>query len=227
MGKLTKVKAIELVFDWNLWPRCESGDLDSTNISRMKDSLRAGLELPPVVVNKKDMRIVDGFHRTNAILSLYGDDAEISVELVDYQNDGDIFLDSVRYNSRHGLPMSPKDKAHAFLKARKMKIPTPAIAEALGMNVEKAKEFIERRTAKTKSGERIALPGGALALSGKILTEDQEKFAKSANGAMPSLNARLLLNALKAEAVIFDAKTIKLLIDVKNEIERILSEVAA
>jgi len=61
---IKKVKAIELIFDWNLWPRYEAEDLDSTNLRRMKSAILAGITLPPIIVNKKDNRIVDGFHRT-------------------------------------------------------------------------------------------------------------------------------------------------------------------
>ena len=46
---IVNVKAIELVFDWNIWPRHSVQRLDGTNIARMKEALRNGYPLPPPV----------------------------------------------------------------------------------------------------------------------------------------------------------------------------------
>jgi len=221
-----KVKAVELVFDWNLWPRSEAGDLDGTNLRRMKDAVLAGVKLPPVLVNRKDNRIVDGFHRVRNVLNIYGDEGEIEVIYKDYATDAEIFIESARLNNQHGLPLSPRDRVHVFLKARKMKIPVPAIAEALGMDPEETKKFIEKRTAKNKSGETIALSGGALSLSGKVLTQKQEDYVRQCPGTSAQLYARLLLNALKADAVILNEKILTTLSELKDKIEKILAEAA-
>jgi hypothetical protein len=151
------VKAISLIPDYNLWPRYGIDSLDSTNVARMRQSLRAGFVLPHVVA-AMDNRIIDGFHRTKATLDVYGDDADIEVEFREYANDGDMLIDAARLNASQGLPMSPKDRAHFILKARKMKIPWPAVAEALKMDTDSVKAFIEKRSATTESGEKVALP---------------------------------------------------------------------
>ena len=223
-----KVKAIELIFDWNLWPRYEAEELDSTNLVRMKTALRAGLALPPIIVNKKDNRIVDGFHRVKAVLSLYGDDAEIMAEFRDYKNDAEMFIESARLNNQHGLPLSPRDRAHVILKAHRFKIPVPIIAEALGMDGESAKEFLRKRTAKTKDGETVILSGGAQNLHGKILTKTQEDYVRGRiPGVSAQIYARLLLNALNADAVIFTDKVIDALSKLRVKIDEVLEEVAA
>ena len=221
-----KVKAVELIFDWNLWPRHEAGDLDSTNLKKMKDAILAGVKLPPVIVNRKDNRIVDGFHRTQTVLNLYGDDADIMVIYKDYVNDSEMFLESARLNNQHGLPLSPRDRTHVILKARKFKIPMPAIAEALGLDPEEAKSFLAKRTAKNRDGETIPLSGGALSLSGLVLTEKQEEYVKKCPGTSAQLYARLLLNALKADAVILNDNIINTLEELNKKIEKVLAEVA-
>ena len=33
----TRIKAIELVFDWHLWPRHSVNGLDGTNVARMRE----------------------------------------------------------------------------------------------------------------------------------------------------------------------------------------------
>ncbi len=219
-----KVKAIELVFDWNLWPRHEAGDLDSTNLSRMKNAVLAGVKLPPIIVNERDNRIVDGFHRTRNVLNIYGDSAEIDAILKHYDSDAEMFMESARVNNQHGLPLSPRDRVHVILKARRFKIPIAAIAEALGLDPKEAKSFLERRTAKSKTGETIPLSGGALSLAGKILTEKQETYVKSCPGTSAQLYARLLLNALKADAIILNDGILATLAELNTKIEKILAE---
>lgn len=222
----TKVKAIELVFDWNLWPRHKTEVLDQTNIRQLREALRVGVRLPPIVVNAKDLRIVDGFHRTRAVLDMYGDEGEIDAELRHYENDNQMYLEAAALNN-HGLKLSPKDRAHFILTAKKRKIPPEAIAVALGMDVKSMKEFIEKRSAKTSAGETIPLPAGALNLAGKTLTEAQEHYARTANGCMPEMYANMLYNALCADALLLDAKTVKVLQRLYDKIAEFLEEAAA
>jgi hypothetical protein len=223
---ITKMKAIELVLDWNLWPRQSIGILDSTNLRQMEEALKAGYALPPVIASAKDFRVTDGFHRITAILSVFGEDADIEVFLRDYNNDAEMFLDAGRMNSHHGLPMRPKDRAHFILRARKFKIPPIAIAEVLGMDVKLMKDFICKRSATTEAGEVIPLPAGALNLGGKTLTQTQEHYARTANGGMPEMYVNMLLNAIRADALLLSDKTIVKLGELRDEIERILSEAA-
>jgi len=223
---IKKLKAIELVFDWNLWPRQAVQRLDSTNLARMKEALRSGFELPPIIANKKDLRIVDGFHRTKAYLSVLGDDAEMQAELREYKNDAAMFLEAGMLNAYQGLTMSPKDRAHFILKCRKYKIPPAAIAGALRIDRTKMEEFVAKRSAVTKDGETIPLPAGARNLAGKKLTEVQEHYARTANGCMPEMYASMLINALKADALTLTDNTIGRLKELYNLIELILEEAA-
>jgi hypothetical protein len=189
----------------------------------MKEAIEAGVSLPPVIVNKDDMRVVDGFHRITAVLDLYGDDADIEADVRVYASEGEMFLDAGRYNSKHGLPMSPMDRAHFIIKARRMRIPAPAIAQALGMQAEAMKEFLEKRSAVVKStGEKIPLAYGAAHLStaehGKELTEVQENYARTTDGNAPMFHARTLLKALKADSLKLSEKDIDVLGELAEEI---------
>jgi len=220
-----KIKAIECVLDWNLWPRHSAEKLDTANIRQMREALEAGVILPPIIVNRDDMRVVDGFHRVSAVLDLYGDDAEIDADVRAYESEGEMFLDAGRYNSKHGLPMSPMDRAHFIIKARRMRIPAPAIAQALGMQSEAMKVFLEKRSAMVKStGERIPLPGGAMHLSaaehGKELNASQENYARTTDGNAPMFHARTLLKALRADALKLSEKDLALLAELAEEIAK-------
>jgi len=221
---LKKIKLIELIIDWNLWPRYKAENLDHTNVKRMKDAIQAGINLPPILVNSKDLRIIDGFHRFRAYQSLFGDDMEITVEMKDYDNDADMFLDSARLNSVQGLPLSPQDKAHVVYRLKRMKVPMIVIAEALGMSKDRAKEFYEKRIAKTESGEVLILANGAsdLAELNRPLNEHEEKHARSANGCKASVLVALLLNALRANDYKVTEKFIENCISLYSELSKII-----
>jgi hypothetical protein len=191
----------------------------------MKEAIEAGVSLPPVIVNKDDMRVVDGFHRITAVLDLYGDDADIEADVRVYASEGEMFLDAGRYNSKHGLPMSPMDRAHFIIKARRMRIPAPAIAQALGMQAEAMKEFLEKRSAVVKStGEKIPLAYGAAHLSsaenGKELNAAQENYARTTDGNAPMFHARTLLKALKADSLKLTEKDLSVLSELAEEIAK-------
>lgn len=223
-NKVTRMKAIELMLDWNLWPRYEAQELDWTNLNRIKEAMKNGEVFPPVIASADDYRVVDGFHRTTAALAVFGDGAEIDVVLKSYENEGAMFLESVRMNAIHGLPLSPRDRAHAVLKARRFKIPMPVIAATLGSNEEDLKAFMAKRTAVVReTGEKVVLSAGARNLAGCELDPDQEHFVRTTNGCIPEMHARLLLNALKARGSfeLTDA-TVKLLKSVRDHINALL-----
>lgn len=220
------VQAISLIPDYNLWPRYGVDSLDSTNVSRMRKALRAGYELPHVVACI-DNRIIDGFHRVRATLDVLGDDAKIKVEFREYKNEGEMLVDAALLNATQGLPMSPKDKAHFILKARKTKVPWPAIAEALRMDPKDVKQFVEQRSATTQDGEKIALSYGAKGMAGKKLNPVQEHYVRTSNACVPEMYITMLLNALQAEGLIVTPKTAKRLADLRHQIDLTLEEVTA
>ena len=217
-----KMKAAELVLDWSLWPRHEAQSLDSTNVRRLKEARDAGVKLPPVVANAKDFRVVDGFHRIREAMDRDGDDASISVELRDYESDAVMFLDAARMNAVHGLALSSVDRAHCIIVARRMKVPFPAISAALGMPEDELKEFLAKRSAKTPDGATVALKYGARALAGLVLTPVQEHYNRTANGTIPEMYARMLINALRADALLLDEKVLATLKELADELAKVL-----
>ena len=232
-GKIVKVGVLELIRDWNLWPRYEAQELDSTNLTRIKQAILAGEKLPPIVVDAKSLRIVDGFHRQETYLKLYGDNAEVEVEARDYKNDAEMFKDAMELNAKGSLLLTPQDKVHCIIKGRKFKLSFEEIAKSLGMTVDKIKSLKERRVATTKEGEKIPVAYGAINLSDysrekrssgktlKPLTAKEEMAVRTANGVLPIVKIRLLLNILRANALYTD-KEFELLAELHTEIDRVL-----
>ncbi|MFF3441948.1 ParB/RepB/Spo0J family partition protein [Streptosporangium sp. NPDC002721] len=69
-----------------------------------------GAALPPVIVHRSTMRVLDGMHRLRAAM-LRGDDT-IRVRFFE-GDEHDAFVVAVRENTSHGLPLSAGDRAAA------------------------------------------------------------------------------------------------------------------
>ncbi len=79
-----------------------------------KDHVTALIEtsdtLPPIVIHRTTMRVVDGVHRVRAAQAR----GQTHIEAVFFDgSDADVFVLAVRLNSGHGLPLSRKDRRAA------------------------------------------------------------------------------------------------------------------
>jgi len=143
--KVVKMKCAELIFDWRLYPRFKIAKLDGANLERIRTARKAGITLPPCRAGV-DYRITDGFHRVTVEMELSGSDADIMVQLVEYESDVEMLLDSARVNSSGPLPLEPKDRAHVIFTAMKMRASAADIASALGMNQKDIRMFSDRHS---------------------------------------------------------------------------------
>jgi len=92
-----------LVLDFTLYPRCR---VDDQHASYMLESVKAGVELPPVIIDKKSKRVIDGFHRVTAMKRFFKlnkkEKPEITAIIKTYKSEADMFLDAMKYNAAHG-----------------------------------------------------------------------------------------------------------------------------
>ena len=88
--------------------------------------------LPPILVHRDTMRVIDGMHRLHAAI-LNGHD-EIRVQFFDGTED-DAFVAAVRANVMHGLPLASADREAAAIRIIKShpQWSDRAIAEAAGL----------------------------------------------------------------------------------------------
>ncbi|PNE43034.1 hypothetical protein AOB60_07195 [Streptomyces noursei] len=84
--------------------------IDQEHVRLLAES---GDELPPVLVHRATLRVVDGMHRLHAAV-LRGHDS-IDVEFFDGA-ESEIFLQAVRANVVHGLPLSLQDRKSAAVR---------------------------------------------------------------------------------------------------------------
>lgn len=131
---MKKRKISELVLDFNLYPRMQ---VDATTVTYLSQADDAGAVLPPIVVDKESLRVVDGFHRVKMFRAKYGDNHEVFVQEKTYANEQEMLLDAIRYNVVHGQKLSRYDRTHCIVMAEKMRIPEDELASALNMTMEK------------------------------------------------------------------------------------------
>ncbi|HEX7306210.1 ParB/RepB/Spo0J family partition protein [Lentzea sp.] len=110
----------------------ESPRLAGENLEYVRLLAEIGTELPPIVVNRRTNRVVDGMHRVRAA-RLRGD-GEIAVRYFD-GDDETAFLMAVEINVRHGLPLSLADReaAAARVLAARPHWSDRAVAELTGL----------------------------------------------------------------------------------------------
>jgi len=133
----TRVPVTDLVF--SNWLRVKGEDIKHVRaLAEVED------ELPPIVVHRATMRVIDGMHRVRA--AILSGVAYIEALLFEGAED-EAFLLAVRLNVAHGLPLSRADRVAAAVRIiySSPQWSDRAIARAAGLS-DKTVASIRRRT---------------------------------------------------------------------------------
>jgi ParB-like chromosome segregation protein Spo0J len=124
-------------------PRLHGEDQEHTRLLA-----EVGVDLPPIVVHRQTMRVVDGMHRLRAAV-LRGDE-EIEVRFFDGDEDA-AFILAVKANLTHGLPLSLADRRGAAerIVERHPEWSDRAIAKSVGLSSDAIANVRRRSTAGT------------------------------------------------------------------------------
>lgn len=203
--KTKTLKCSELIEDFSIYPR---NCVFDGHVYDLKESIRAGAALPPVVACSKSFRLTDGFHRRRAEISLKGDDATIEVMLVDFANDAAMVRDAIARNAAHGRRLTTADIARCAQLGTKFKISREELAGLLGVTREKLKDITGTRMAKGSSGP-VILRRPMSHLAGKKLTEAQERVAPHVGGQTALYHANCLIDLIESESLPEDDRLIE------------------
>lgn len=190
--KTKKMAVGSLIVDFSIYPR---SDVDSQHIAYMREAEDAGMKLPPIVIERKSKRVVDGVHRTRMYRGKYGDEHLVEVIERDYLNEAEMFLDAVRCNASHGRMLTRHDRTHCILLSEKLKVPQDELASALSMKVEKVGELRVGRVGELRVGKTvkpIPLKRTISHMHGKKLTKSQSE----ANDRLSGMNQSFYVNQL-------------------------------
>jgi hypothetical protein len=188
---MRKIPLAEIVLNFTLYPRRV---VDGQHVHYLREAIRAGATLPPLVVWRKGNQLVDGFHR-HAAYKAEGIEEVEAVEK-DYANEKTAFLDSIRFNACHGRRLDSCDRTHCLLRSEELHIEPTLLASAMNITVDALGELRA-----TKVGQMRATPAGGPGLeiplkhtirhmAGRTLTKDQAE----ANQGLGGMNQLFYVN---------------------------------
>jgi hypothetical protein len=200
MKQVKQLKISSLVLDYDLYPRVQ---IQSYHVNEMARALEAGVELPPIIVDRKSKRVVDGFHRVKAYQKVYGLDAKIPAILKDYESEVAMYLDAISLNAAHGRPLSTYDKARCIARADELKLEPAVIAKALNTTLDRVIELKTERFALYEQ-KPIALKMSTAHLAGEELTKEQVNYNVKAGGMNQTFYINQVIAMLESDAVDWD-----------------------
>ena len=186
---MRKIPIAELVLDFDFYPRAE---VNSQHVTYMCAAINAGAELPPLIAEKKTLRVVDGFHRVRAYGRVHGEDYKAAVIEKVYESEADLFLDAARYNSSHGRILTQFDQTHCILKAERLSIETEQLASALQITIDAVGKLRSGSTGVLLNVGDVPLKRTIRHMAGRTLTKPQME----ANGKLSGMNQMFYVNQL-------------------------------
>jgi hypothetical protein len=163
----------------------DSPRLDGENGQHVAMLSQSGAQLPPILVNRATLRVVDGMHRLRAAQR----NGQTEIEVVFFDGDDDAtFVMAVRANVTHGMPLTRADRSAA---ATRIVATYPywsdrRIAEATGLSPKTVGAIRNRSLADVTSAVRIGRDGKARSMPSA--TRDLRAAASSSAGcAQPNV----------------------------------------
>lgn len=197
MEENIRVKLSELVLDYRVYPRAK---IDAMNVSKLRAALEAGESLPPILVDKNSLRVVDGFHRISAMEALWGADYETVISVKPYESDVELFKDAVRLNAAHGRSLTPYDHARVLLVGERAGIALAELAACLSITVERASNLAARKiTVIEVTGERTPLKQTVRHLAGRTLTARQAAAIPRLGGMNQAFYVNQLIDLIESD----------------------------
>jgi hypothetical protein len=190
------VRCAELVLDFEVYPRAS---IDSQRIGELAEAIRAGEMLPPVIVDRKTKRVVDGFHRIKALVRLHHSDAKVGVIWRDYASDWELLKDAAQINVRHGKPLDSLSRDRVILQAERFKVDRVEVARVLAIRAQTVDHVLQSRVAMA-NGELVRLKHGLAHLSGSELSSKQIEANRRSDGYTATYHVHQVLLRLEVGA---------------------------
>jgi hypothetical protein len=165
-----KLSISKIKIDEQLYPRAH---MDPLHISRLAAALRTGAKFPPIVVEAKTYRLVDGRNRCEAHKGV-GIKTIEAVEKV-YRNEADFFADAVRLNAAHGQPLDAESMRTAIIRLYSFGYSKEVISELVRVPTDHL-ETVRRGFDDVKSnGPPVAVKGDS---KQPAISEKQKELAR-------------------------------------------------
>lgn len=207
-SKIVTIPLSSLVEDMTIYPR---HDVDESHVGLIVQAVEAGVQLPPIVADKKSKKMTDGWHRARAYKRVHGPTATVEVELIDYASEADMIYDAVKRNSSHGRRLDAMDRVRSIHMLEEKGVDRIRIAIALNTTEAKV-EKLRIRIATSKSSGKASVPGTTKVtlkppcrwMGDTTLTAEQVKAHDSAPGTSYLLVARQLKDGIRTKILNFE-----------------------
>jgi len=136
------IKIDEVKFIKEFYPRFE---LDNYVVNQYRQSIET---LPPIVLSK-DMILIDGYHRL--IAHKLEEISEIEAEILDIDDEKEIFLEAIARNSSHGKQLQIEEKAKLAPKLYSMNVSLEDISRILAISKTKVYDWTSNLREKEKN----------------------------------------------------------------------------
>lgn len=136
-----EISLAQVVFDYNVYPRHK---VSMYHVNSLIESLKGGAEFPPIILDKKSKRIIDGFHRATAYKQINGPDFLVKAQLLPCKDEADVIVKSIEYNNHHGLRLAAWDQSRCLWLMEKYNIDKLIIQKAIGVTQERLDELRKR-----------------------------------------------------------------------------------
>ena len=199
--KTRVVKVAFLVFDEGIYPR---SNVSSSLVMKLREAIRAGVKLPPLVASRNGKLLIDGVHRSRALLEELGAEVTHEVEFRDYKDRNEMLADAVRIQDSHGLPLDQYERIAFIAKASDLGFTKESIGEILHMTIETVERYILGKTATYKLGgeyRRVALKRPMYPFAGEVISGSQVSAQPMLGGNSVHFMARQLTILLETGSV--------------------------
>ena len=215
----------DLIYDSTIYPR---RDIDGHNITALRMAIEAGVDLPPIIIERSTKRIVDGVHRYRAFLQL-GWKAEHQIRVIanEYTSDAELFADAIQRNATHGKRLTEIDLSSIALRAEILGLTRERIVSLLSMTRERYDSLTKDRIA-TFEKSPIIVKRSVRHMAGQEFTGGQAAANEKLSGWSPSFHARQLVLLLQEEMVdLTDDQTVQDLRQLVQVLAKALSAIPA
>jgi hypothetical protein len=187
-----------LVFDESIYPR---RNVDEMHIRSLMHAMDGSIELPPIVVEQKTERIVDGVHRYHA--ALRKGSKTIKGLYRTYENDAALFKDAVMLNTGVGLKLGTDDSLKVIDICDRLGLKELDQAAMLRTSIAHLRTIRPRYATveDAMKDRRVPLKASVRHFSGEKISAAQEAAMQSAPGNSYLLLVNQLISAIENDLI--------------------------
>lgn len=186
-----KLALEKIIIDESIYPR--SG-VDETNVGRIESAIKIGTKLPPLIVEAKTHRLVDGRHRYAAYVKQEVKTVEVTEKV--YATEADLFADAVRFNASHGEPLDSFSIKNSIIRLEEYGYSRDKISEVVRLPVEQIEKITRGFARDAETGKPIALKGALSHMAQQPLNKNQQDVNRHFGGPKATFYVRQLCDVL-------------------------------